>query len=151
MVFSLKVCALRPTHSLWPNNSSKKNKCITFLITRILSMSSTRLEKNVSIHNHAFFDLIVKIDQPLPGGRFSFWTPNTWKPGHSCVFNLDYCLYVLKTIRCRAAVAWEAGKPLSMEEVEVAAPQAGEVRVKVNKRLSGTTVFIYSIKVLVWN
>ena len=57
MVFSLKVCALRPTHSLWPNNSSKRNKCITFLITRILSMSSTRLEKNVSIHNHAFFDL----------------------------------------------------------------------------------------------
>ncbi|CAL8298532.1 unnamed protein product [Boreogadus saida] len=38
---------------------------------------------------------------------------------------------VLKTIRCRAAVAWEAGKPLSMEEVEVAPPQAGEVRVKI--------------------
>ena len=30
-----------------------------------------------------------------------------------------------------AAVAWEAGKPLSMEEVEVAPPQAMEVRVKI--------------------
>ncbi|CAM9983946.1 unnamed protein product, partial [Choristocarpus tenellus] len=33
--------------------------------------------------------------------------------------------------RCKAAVAWEAGKPLSTEEIEVAPPQAGEVRVKV--------------------
>jgi Zn-dependent alcohol dehydrogenase len=30
-----------------------------------------------------------------------------------------------------AAVAWEVGKPLSMEEVEVAPPQAMEVRVKI--------------------
>jgi S-(hydroxymethyl)glutathione dehydrogenase/alcohol dehydrogenase len=34
-------------------------------------------------------------------------------------------------IKCRAAVAWEAGKPLSIEEVEVAPPKAGEVRVKI--------------------
>uniref|UniRef100_A0A8D3CQ26 S-(hydroxymethyl)glutathione dehydrogenase n=1 Tax=Scophthalmus maximus TaxID=52904 RepID=A0A8D3CQ26_SCOMX len=38
---------------------------------------------------------------------------------------------VLQAIRCRAAVAWEAGKPLAMEEVEVAPPRAGEVRLKV--------------------
>lgn len=38
---------------------------------------------------------------------------------------------VLKVIRCKAAVAWEAGKPLVMEEVEVAPPKAGEVRLKV--------------------
>lgn len=36
-----------------------------------------------------------------------------------------------KTITCKAAVAWEAGKPLTMEEVEVAPPRAHEVRVKV--------------------
>ncbi|XP_047091736.1 alcohol dehydrogenase 1-like [Lolium rigidum] len=36
-----------------------------------------------------------------------------------------------KVIKCKAAVAWEAGKPLSMEEVEVAPPQAMEVRVKI--------------------
>ncbi|KAM9777644.1 alcohol dehydrogenase class-3 chain L [Neosynchiropus ocellatus] len=36
-----------------------------------------------------------------------------------------------KVIRCRAAVAWEAGKPLTLEEVEVAPPKAGEVRVKI--------------------
>ncbi|MEW5250018.1 S-(hydroxymethyl)glutathione dehydrogenase/class III alcohol dehydrogenase [Microbulbifer discodermiae] len=34
-------------------------------------------------------------------------------------------------IRCRAAVAWKAGAPLSIEEVEVAPPKAGEVRVKL--------------------
>jgi len=36
-----------------------------------------------------------------------------------------------KVIKCRAAVAWEAGKDLSVEEVEVAPPQKGEVRVKI--------------------
>ncbi|KAK4793088.1 hypothetical protein SAY86_023523 [Trapa natans] len=36
-----------------------------------------------------------------------------------------------QVIRCKAAVAWEAGKPLVMEEVEVAPPQAMEVRIKV--------------------
>ncbi|CAB1337371.1 unnamed protein product, partial [Coregonus sp. 'balchen'] len=34
-------------------------------------------------------------------------------------------------IKCKAAVAWEAGKPLSIEEVEVAPPKANEVRIKV--------------------
>merc|ERR1712100_27583 len=37
-----------------------------------------------------------------------------------------------KPITCRAAVAWEAGKPLSIEEIEVAPPKAGEVRVKIH-------------------
>ncbi|XP_038061819.1 alcohol dehydrogenase class-3-like [Patiria miniata] len=36
-----------------------------------------------------------------------------------------------KPIKCRAAVAWEAGKPLSIEEVEVGVPKDGEVRVKI--------------------
>lgn len=31
----------------------------------------------------------------------------------------------------QAAVAWEAGKDLSIEDVEVAAPKAGEVRIEV--------------------
>uniref|UniRef100_A0AAR2LW57 S-(hydroxymethyl)glutathione dehydrogenase n=1 Tax=Pygocentrus nattereri TaxID=42514 RepID=A0AAR2LW57_PYGNA len=35
-------------------------------------------------------------------------------------------------IKCKAAVAWEAGKPLSLEEVEVAPPKAQEVRVKIH-------------------
>lgn len=34
-------------------------------------------------------------------------------------------------MKSRAAVAWEAGKPLSIEEVEVAAPKAGEVLVRI--------------------
>ncbi|CAK1544828.1 unnamed protein product [Leptosia nina] len=36
-----------------------------------------------------------------------------------------------KVIKCKAAVAWEAGKPLSIEEIEVDPPKAGEVRVKI--------------------
>lgn len=36
-----------------------------------------------------------------------------------------------KTITCKAAIAWEANKPLSVEEVEVAPPAPGEVRVRV--------------------
>ncbi|KAK8869476.1 S-(hydroxymethyl)glutathione dehydrogenase [Kwoniella newhampshirensis] len=36
-----------------------------------------------------------------------------------------------QTITCKAAIAWEAGKPLSIETVEVAPPQDGEVRIKI--------------------
>ena len=34
-------------------------------------------------------------------------------------------------MKSRAAVAWEAGKPLSIEEVDVASPKAGEVLVRI--------------------
>ncbi|KAJ8271610.1 hypothetical protein COCON_G00104690 [Conger conger] len=36
-----------------------------------------------------------------------------------------------KVIKCKAAVAWEPRKPLSLEEVEVAPPKAHEVRIKI--------------------
>uniref|UniRef100_A0A8D2DIP8 Alcohol dehydrogenase-like N-terminal domain-containing protein n=1 Tax=Sciurus vulgaris TaxID=55149 RepID=A0A8D2DIP8_SCIVU len=36
-----------------------------------------------------------------------------------------------QVIKCKAAVAWEAGKPLSIEEVAVAPPRAPEVRIKI--------------------
>uniref|UniRef100_A0AC35UHN4 S-(hydroxymethyl)glutathione dehydrogenase n=1 Tax=Rhabditophanes sp. KR3021 TaxID=114890 RepID=A0AC35UHN4_9BILA len=36
-----------------------------------------------------------------------------------------------KTITCKAAVAWEAKSPLSIEEIQVAPPKAHEVRIKV--------------------
>ncbi|KAJ7991056.1 hypothetical protein DPEC_G00293280 [Dallia pectoralis] len=36
-----------------------------------------------------------------------------------------------KVIKCQAAVAWEQNKPLVMEEIEVAPPQANEIRIKV--------------------
>ncbi|XP_053362125.1 alcohol dehydrogenase class-3-like [Clarias gariepinus] len=36
-----------------------------------------------------------------------------------------------KVIRCKAAVAWEPGKPLSVEEVDVAPPKDHEVRIKI--------------------
>lgn len=36
-----------------------------------------------------------------------------------------------KVIKCRAAICWAANEPLSIEEVEVAPPKKGEVRVKI--------------------
>ncbi|CAE7827322.1 Adh5, partial [Symbiodinium sp. KB8] len=36
-----------------------------------------------------------------------------------------------KVITCKAAVAWEAKKPVSIEEVEVQPPKKGEVRIKI--------------------
>ncbi|KAI1845140.1 hypothetical protein JX266_008687 [Neoarthrinium moseri] len=36
-----------------------------------------------------------------------------------------------KTITCKAAVAWEAGKDLSIEDIEVAPPKAHEVRIQI--------------------
>jgi S-(hydroxymethyl)glutathione dehydrogenase/alcohol dehydrogenase len=36
-----------------------------------------------------------------------------------------------KTITCKAAVAWEAGKPLSIEDIEVLPPRANEVRIQI--------------------
>ncbi|KAI9146566.1 chaperonin 10-like protein [Paraphysoderma sedebokerense] len=36
-----------------------------------------------------------------------------------------------KVIKCKAAVAWKADSPLSIEEIEVAPPKAGEVRIKI--------------------
>ena len=35
-------------------------------------------------------------------------------------------------ITCRAAVAWEASKPLVIETIQVDPPQVGEVRVQVS-------------------
>eukprot|EP01095_Lingulamoeba_sp_RSL-Kostka_P003997 TRINITY_DN15103_c0_g1_i1.p1 TRINITY_DN15103_c0_g1~~TRINITY_DN15103_c0_g1_i1.p1 ORF type:complete len:386 (-),score=160.43 TRINITY_DN15103_c0_g1_i1:137-1294(-) len=36
-----------------------------------------------------------------------------------------------QVIKCKAAVAWEAKKPLVIEDIEVQPPRAGEVRVKI--------------------
>eukprot|EP00794_Sanderia_malayensis_P012138 gene12138-13391_t len=36
-----------------------------------------------------------------------------------------------KPIKCRAAIAWGPKQPLSVEEVEVAPPKSGEVRIKI--------------------
>uniref|UniRef100_A0A3B4UU75 Alcohol dehydrogenase 1-like n=1 Tax=Seriola dumerili TaxID=41447 RepID=A0A3B4UU75_SERDU len=36
-----------------------------------------------------------------------------------------------EVIKCKAAVAWEPKKPLVIEEIEVAPPQANEVRIKI--------------------
>ncbi|XP_071953716.1 alcohol dehydrogenase class-3 chain L-like [Antedon mediterranea] len=37
-----------------------------------------------------------------------------------------------KTISCKAAISWDATKPMTIETIEVAPPKAGEVRMKVS-------------------
>ncbi|WP_421351817.1 S-(hydroxymethyl)glutathione dehydrogenase/class III alcohol dehydrogenase [Aeromonas veronii] len=37
----------------------------------------------------------------------------------------------VQNIKCKAAIAWGPGQPLSIEEIEVMPPQAGEVRVRI--------------------
>ncbi|KAK7310088.1 hypothetical protein RJT34_07343 [Clitoria ternatea] len=50
-------------------------------------------------------------------------------------------------IPCKAAVAWEAGKPLVIERVEVAPPQAMEVRIKVKyTSLCHTDLYFWEAK-----
>ncbi|CAL5414653.1 unnamed protein product [Camellia sinensis] len=52
-----------------------------------------------------------------------------------------------QVIRCKAAVAWEAGKPLVIEEVEVAPPQKMVVRVKIlYTSLCHTDVYFWEAK-----
>ncbi|KAJ0086308.1 hypothetical protein Patl1_08149 [Pistacia atlantica] len=53
-----------------------------------------------------------------------------------------------QVIRCKAAVAWEAGKPLVIEEVDVAPPQKNEVRLKILfTSLCHTDVYFWEAKV----
>ncbi|CAN6458559.1 unnamed protein product [Victoria cruziana] len=52
-----------------------------------------------------------------------------------------------QVVRCKAAVAWEAGKPLVIEEVEVAPPQAMEARIKIlYTSLCHTDVYFWEAK-----
>lgn len=51
-------------------------------------------------------------------------------------------------VHCIAAVAWEAGKPLVIEQVEVAPPQTMEVRVKIKyTTLCRTDFYFWEAKV----
>ncbi|KAJ8431701.1 hypothetical protein Cgig2_022323 [Carnegiea gigantea] len=53
-----------------------------------------------------------------------------------------------RVITCKAAVAWEPNKPLVIEDVEVAPPQAGEVRIKIlYTALCHTDAYTWSGKV----
>ncbi|KAL2486824.1 Alcohol dehydrogenase class-P [Abeliophyllum distichum] len=50
-------------------------------------------------------------------------------------------------IPCKAAVSWEAGKPLVIQQVEVAPPQAMEVRVKIKyTSLCHTDLYFWEAK-----
>lgn len=52
-----------------------------------------------------------------------------------------------QVIKCKAAVSWEAGKPLVIEEVELAPPQANEVRIKILfTSLCHTDVYFWEAK-----
>ncbi|KAI5315585.1 hypothetical protein L3X38_044761 [Prunus dulcis] len=66
------------------------------------------------VHNDHFLKL-------LKNQKFRFISPKLYNTSATAV----------RVITSNAAVAWEAGKPLVIEKVEVAPPQANEVRVKI--------------------
>lgn len=70
-------------------------------------------------------DLSGERPVPRPSGRSSLCLEPAGPPASASVCPSQ-------VIKCKAAVAWEAGKPLSIEEVEVAPPKAHEVRIKVS-------------------
>ena len=62
-----------------------------------------------------------------------------------CCFTV---LLLIQWLWFAAAVAWESGKPLSIEEVEVAPPQKNEVRIKILfTSLCHTDVYFWDAKV----
>lgn len=64
-----------------------------------------------------------------------------------CQVNMSAQSTAGQVIRCKAAVAWEAGKPLVIEEVEVAPPQEMEVRLKILfTSLCHTDVYFWEAK-----
>ncbi|XP_020500277.1 alcohol dehydrogenase 1 [Labrus bergylta] len=50
---------------------------------------------------------------------------------HSALICAGKMATASKVIKCKAAVAWEPNKPLVIEEIEVAPPQANEIRIKM--------------------
>ncbi|XP_028794522.1 alcohol dehydrogenase 1-like [Neltuma alba] len=74
------------------------------------------------------------------------YSPNSYSHASSADFTTMSSTAGL-TIPCKAAVAWEAGKPLVMERVEVAPPQAMEVRIKVKyTSLCHTDLYFWETK-----
>ena len=64
-------------------------------------------------------------------------------------FTVSLLVIVNCSIFAAAAVAWEAGKPLVIEQVEVAPPQTMEVRIKIKyTTLCRTDLFFWDGKVL---
>lgn len=59
--------------------------------------------------------------------------------------NVRICILICVSA---AAIAWEAGKPLVIEEVEVAPPEAMEVRIKIlYTSLCHTDIYFWEAKV----
>jgi hypothetical protein len=49
-----------------------------------------------------------------------------------CTLFVSALILIRVSIKCHAAVAWAPKQPLSYEEIEVAPPKKGEVRIKVH-------------------
>lgn len=54
-----------------------------------------------------------------------------WEPSETRIVLCFTGYFFLQVIKCKAAVAWEAKQPLTVEDIEVAPPRENEVRVKI--------------------
>ena len=90
------------------------------------------IQWNEGLWNSSFFHFHAVLKEKL---QISDWRRSpefhAWFCGNLVIKEL---FFILQVITCKAAVAWEAKKPLTIETIEVAPPKAGEVRVKVKKK-----------------
>jgi hypothetical protein len=89
------------------------------------------------------FSKLLRFVISSPNKKFLCFDESTWL----CVLIRFWGCWIRA-----AAVAWEAGKPLSMEEVEVAPPQVMEVRIKILfTSLCHTDVYFWEAKVSIYS
>uniref|UniRef100_A0A183EBA6 ADH_N domain-containing protein n=1 Tax=Gongylonema pulchrum TaxID=637853 RepID=A0A183EBA6_9BILA len=98
--------------------------------------ASSVLDEYLKRHNGGYREYCAELPVRLLGvlhrvNRFAVFgamcCPNVRWRSESCLTMID----LFWSIKCRAAIAWEPQKPLKIEEIEVAPPKEGEVRIKV--------------------
>ncbi len=86
-------------------------------------MDKTTNTRNLMLMSRNFNLMMVILSQ------FSRISDPSFQPW--CHVQSTYLNYPFQPIKCRAVIAWGQKQPLSVEEVEVAPPKAGEVRIKI--------------------
>ncbi|XP_052877142.1 alcohol dehydrogenase 1-like isoform X2 [Gossypium arboreum] len=112
-------------------------------LTNAPSKQASLTCKNISPLDSYF----KRCQAPKPQFTRIFFQVSKRKKRIVCQVNMSAQSTAGQVIRCKAAVAWEAGKPLVIEEVEVAPPQEMEVRLKILfTSLCHTDVYFWEAK-----
>ncbi|KAL0596756.1 Alcohol dehydrogenase class-3 [Plecturocebus cupreus] len=113
-------------------NSTISSHCNLCLPGSSNSASASLVAGTIGMRHHArlIFEFFLESGFHHAGQiglePLTFFAPSQWYSKQAEQKN-----FFRHVIKCKAAVAWEAGKPLSIEEIEVAPPKAHEVRIKL--------------------